>query len=60
MAFGQDFLKGVSQGVDFKSFGKQLVGGFIGNNVLRDYNTQVVHLPPMPTNSNPDTSFSFM
>ena len=37
MAFGQDFLKGVTQGVDFKSFGKQLVGGFIGNNVLRDY-----------------------
>ena len=37
MAFGQDFLKGVTQGIDFKSFGKQLVGGFIGNSVLRDY-----------------------
>jgi hypothetical protein len=37
MAFGQDFLKGVTQGIDFKSFGKQLAGGFIGNNVLRDY-----------------------
>ena len=37
MAFGQDFLKGVTQGIDFKSFGKQIVGGFIGNNVLRDY-----------------------
>ena len=37
MAFGQDFLKGVTQGIDFKSFGKQLVGGFIGISVLRDY-----------------------
>jgi hypothetical protein len=30
MAFGQDFLKGVTQGIDFKSFGKQLEGGFMG------------------------------
>ena len=36
-SFGQDFLKGVTQGLDFKSLGKQVVGGFIGNNVLRDY-----------------------
>ena len=36
-SFGQDFLKGVTQGLDFKSLGKQVSGGFIGNNVLRDY-----------------------
>ena len=35
--FGQDFLKGVTQGLDFKSFGKNVVEGFIGNDVLRDY-----------------------
>jgi len=35
--FGQDFLKGVTQGLDLKSFGKNVVEGFIGNDVLRDY-----------------------
>ena len=35
--FGQDFLKGVTKGVDLKSFGKNVVEGFIGNDVLRDY-----------------------
>jgi hypothetical protein len=35
--FGQDFLKGVTQGIDLKSFGKNVVEGFIGNDVLRDY-----------------------
>ena len=35
--FGQDFLKGVTKGIDFKSFGKNVVEGFIGNDVLRDY-----------------------
>lgn len=36
-SFGQDFLKGVTKGLDLKSFGKGVVAGFIGNNVLRDY-----------------------
>lgn len=35
--FGQDFLKGVTQGIDFKNFGKDVIQGFIGNDVLRDY-----------------------
>jgi hypothetical protein len=36
-SFGQDFLKGVTQGIDLKDFGKGVVAGFVGNNVLRDY-----------------------
>jgi hypothetical protein len=60
MAFGQDFLKGVSQGIDFKSFGKQLKSGFTGNNVLRDYQHASRTFTTNAYELKPDTSFCSM